>query len=603
MALLQALLGIGFLLFIHELGHFLAARACGVRVEVFALGMGPRLFGFKRNGTDYRIAAFPIGGYVKMAGDDLSGSGANDELYSKPPWQRFFIFSGGILMNFLFALIMIPVLFRIGVPMQPPVVGQISQGSPAWQAGILEGDRLSNLNGRTLHSFSDFASSVALSDVDEILKLQVDRGGESHLELKLQAQYNEVSGMPTVGVNRAITAAVIPDSVATRAGLLATDQLLSINGVSLDQPGATRLLLTEAIIQGQDLELTFLRDGLTASMILQAEQIESGSRAQLGVFEARNQVRELRPGHDTGLEIGDLVLSAGEQAVRSVEVIQAAALGLGQIPELTVQRGAAILKLQPQMSGSEFASMVWLDSEPGTLRITVRPDGPAAAAGLMNGDQIMRAGSNAEILDSFADLRNMLARVQEQYQSANPDADTASASPMDAFPLMVLREGKTLDIAVIPGTSPSWDFGLAFQYRTEILQEKSAFKAISTGLAQAKSMVRDAFLSFERIVTGRISTKNLGGIITISRTTHSVATVGFVPLLFFLCMISIHLGVLNLLPIPALDGGHLLFLLVESIRGKPVSERVQIWFNLGGFVLIMGLVIFVTFLDIKRLVP
>ncbi len=171
MAILLTIFGIGFLLFIHELGHFLAARAAGVRVEVFALGMGPRIAGFRRGDTDYRIAAIPIGGYVKMAGEDMLGDGADDELFSKPPRWRFLIFSGGILMNFLFALLLIPVLFRIGVPVQAPIVGSVEAGSPAWDAGVRSGDRLLSLNDNRLFSFSDFASTDALSDVEESLTL------------------------------------------------------------------------------------------------------------------------------------------------------------------------------------------------------------------------------------------------------------------------------------------------------------------------------------------------------------------------------------------------------------------------------------------------
>jgi len=106
--------------------------------------------------------------------------------------------------------------------------------------------------------------------------------------------------------------------------------------------------------------------------------------------------------------------------------------------------------------------------------------------------------------------------------------------------------------------------------------------------------------TLSRVLGGGIDSSNLGGIMTIGVITHSFAEQGWIPLLFFLCMISIHLGVLNLLPIPGLDGGHLMFLIYELLRGKPVSEQAQGMINLAGFLLVISMVIFVTTLDIQR---
>ena len=108
LATLFTVLGIGLLLFFHEGGHYLAARAAGVRVDVFSLGFGPRLFGFKKGDTDYRISLIPLGGYVRMAGEENSSS--PDGLLGKSVGWRFLIFAGGILANFLIALIIIPIL-------------------------------------------------------------------------------------------------------------------------------------------------------------------------------------------------------------------------------------------------------------------------------------------------------------------------------------------------------------------------------------------------------------------------------------------------------------------------------------------------------------
>ena len=124
-SILLAALGISFLIFIHELGHFLAARAFGVRVETFSIGFGPRLFGWRRGQTDYRLSLVPLGGYVKMAGEygDLRDGTvlAADDLSAKPPWQRAIIFAGGVIVNVLFAFVAFPVAFALGVPFTAPV--------------------------------------------------------------------------------------------------------------------------------------------------------------------------------------------------------------------------------------------------------------------------------------------------------------------------------------------------------------------------------------------------------------------------------------------------------------------------------------------------
>jgi len=140
---------LGVLIFVHELGHFLMARRIGVRVLTFSLGFGPKLLAFRRGDTEYCISAIPLGGYVKMAGEnpDDARTGASDEFLSKSKWQRFQVLIMGPAMNILLAVVVMAVVLAQGAEVpayhdQPPVIGSVKAGSPAAMAGLVRGDVL-----------------------------------------------------------------------------------------------------------------------------------------------------------------------------------------------------------------------------------------------------------------------------------------------------------------------------------------------------------------------------------------------------------------------------------------------------------------------------
>src|SRR5262245_49431786 len=169
--------GIGLVVFVHELGHFLVAKRCGVRVETFSLGFGPRLLGFKRGDTDYRLCLVPIGGYVKMAGDAPGDALQMDgtELPSKSVGQRFAIFSAGVAMNVVFAVVVLPIVLAIGVQFHSTRIGGVQVGGPAWRAGLERGDEVRSVSGHKVDDFNDVMAEVALSGSDAV-ELEVVRG-------------------------------------------------------------------------------------------------------------------------------------------------------------------------------------------------------------------------------------------------------------------------------------------------------------------------------------------------------------------------------------------------------------------------------------------
>ena len=158
---------IGVLVFVHELGHFLAARRIGVRVLKFSLGFGPRLVGFTRGDTEYCVSAVPLGGYVKMAGENAEDprSGQPDEFLSKTKWQRFQVLIMGPAMNVGLAVVLLAVVLAQGADVpayldQLPVVGGIEKSSPAERAGFQPGDRVLTVAGREIRTWEEFDVAI-----------------------------------------------------------------------------------------------------------------------------------------------------------------------------------------------------------------------------------------------------------------------------------------------------------------------------------------------------------------------------------------------------------------------------------------------------------
>ncbi|MBM3986233.1 MAG: RIP metalloprotease RseP, partial [Planctomycetes bacterium] len=246
-SILLAALGISFLIFIHELGHFLAARLFNVRVETFSVGFGPRVWGFRRGETDYRLSAVPLGGYVKMAGEygELRDGStlAADDLTAKPPWQRAVIFSAGVVVNVIFAFIVFPVAFSLGVPFTAPVIGSVAEGGPAWQAGVQPGDEVLAVDGHRVYGFPDVALEVALSD-PEGTTLRLRRDGRE-TEVVLRAARNTQEDRLEIGVGPASSRrlSVERDGLAWSAGLRPGDELVDVDGVPLSADEAPDAVL------------------------------------------------------------------------------------------------------------------------------------------------------------------------------------------------------------------------------------------------------------------------------------------------------------------------------------------------------------------------
>ena len=279
------ILGLGLIIFVHEFGHFLVAKLFGVRVHVLSLGFGKRLWGFDFRGTDYRIAALPLGGYVQMAGvQPEEATGDPGDFYFKPRWQRILVYLAGPAMNVALAVLLIAGVFMVGHEAQgvqdaPPEIGRVAEGYPAAEAGLGPGDLVVAVDGEPMKNWSDFAFLVSTSP-DRLLRLEVENAGETR-QLTLQPG-KDVRGHGVLGALPKFElklAAIYKDTPAHRAGLKAGDTVRAIDG----EPVSDTLMFVEMVQPraGEQLVLTVERDG--EAMDIPVVPAEVDGKGQVGV--------------------------------------------------------------------------------------------------------------------------------------------------------------------------------------------------------------------------------------------------------------------------------------------------------------------------------
>jgi regulator of sigma E protease len=281
---------LGVMILVHEWGHFVVAKAFGVRVEIFSIGFGPRLWGHKKGDTDYRLSALPLGGYVKMAGDNPleDRKGDPDEFLSKPRWQRVVIAMAGPATNIILSIVIVSGLYMHGSKQpayldRPMVLAGVLQNSTAQKSGLAAGDHIVKIDGVSNPTWDRAQLELMSTLPGHSLSLVVERDGrEFSTSVPAGPSMENIFGYPA---DRLIIEAVMPGTPAERSGLKAGDEILAVNGKSL--ASGTELPSIVDQLQGKPLNLEILRGDRKMLVVVRAQQVNAGngvSRWQIGVL-------------------------------------------------------------------------------------------------------------------------------------------------------------------------------------------------------------------------------------------------------------------------------------------------------------------------------
>jgi regulator of sigma E protease len=587
------IIGIGLLIFIHELGHFLMAKKIGVKVLAFSLGFGPAILKKKWGETEYRLSLIPLGGYVKLAGEspDEGKTGAKWEYASKSVGQRASVIIAGVVLNAVLAFIAFIVAFQIGVPFITSEVGQVMPGSPAWEAGIQKGDKIIEADGNKDIDFEDLFTIVALSDTDEGIDLKVERGNNV-FGVNVIPEYDDEYGIQRMGIMPAtgleidkIFAFENNDSPASNAGIQVEDVVVAVNGNHISTEDEFREI--EASSAGKEMLITVLRDNKEIELKVTPSK---ATRWMLGISCATatlDGVKNNSLASKTGLIKGDEIIEINSKPVTGFTSIKN--LIIGSEDEnciISVKRGNTFTLIAVPLTDTK-AKEEFLDGLTPFYGLKVDSlveEFPAEKIGLMPGDMIVSLNEK-----ELKDWNNLLQIVTMSY-----------GKPMT---IEWVRGNERFVSTIEPKKdekNAAGRIGIKFKEKT-VIKKYGLMGSCVIGTQKAIINVQRLYLTIKGFVSQRLSTKNVGGVILIAQASYESAKVGVGKLVYFLGILSLQLALLNILPIPVLDGGHLLFLAIEKVKGSPVSQRTLAIAQYIGFGLIITLVIYATRNDIMRL--
>ena len=519
---------LGILIFVHELGHFMVARWAGVYVKKFYLGFdigGLKLFRYRGKETEYGIGILPLGGYVKMAGQEdvpASDEEAQEKLAEEDkdiPLDRRFdhksirsrvaIIVAGPVMNLILGLVVFIIVAFIGIQvpihMSEPLIGGVEEGLPAAAAGVIPGDRIVAVDGVKTDNWEDLFYQIMRTESGREIGMTISRG-EKRIDTKITPEKFLGTRYSRIGIapgGQVLTWVVQTDSPAYAAGFQVGDVIREINGIPVLSP------MIEYYLPDPE-----------------ADEI---------------QLTGYHPDLDEVFQV--------ELPISPVSIIRGLYLDGGRVDNIDYRAEGELLSLK---KGDQVVAVDGAEVSPDEVIGVIR----AAAPGSILELGIERSG------------------------------------------WMFFKPSKEFTVRAEVSSMPSLK-GVVIHYSPEeVTVQYSGWKAVEAGAGMAVESVRKMLDLFYLMISGRIKTSEVSGPVGIFKITSQVS--GLSRLLYLLALISINLGIINLFPLPVLDGGHLLFFLIEAVIRRPLSEKFMLIAQQTGLALIGILFILVTYNDILR---
>jgi len=668
--ILLAALGFGAVIMIHELGHFLIAKLCGIKIEMFSIGFPPTLLSFQKtakgfrirvlpqfgadetaaedSGTAYCIGLIPFGGFVKMLGQSDSGAVEQTKnprsFANKPIWQRIAVVAGGVVFNAIGAMILFMALFLYGLELTPPIVGKVIPNSPADVAGLKTGDRIVEINGENFIDYTSVVLAAAFADKDRPVEMKVEKSDGSVTEVKLvsEKQINNTTGLRAFGIGQPTSSTVnrrmkdpkkiklLYETAKFRPG----DVITALNGKPLTKPWQLDAYAAAA---------------LTPTAVLTVSRCyPAGSAKTTAQVEAPMVCIPYYPNFRNEFDLANVysivprlkVLAVSEPPTFSGMTSKIKHwLGIKdekpqpdkprlKEDDIIIQVGDAV---NPTYKDLRDQTVSHKDKPLPLVVLRKDPAGKLTSTTIVM-EPSVKAGDNGRVTLGFVPALDMEHAVAAHTieSSTGPGAlpipagaeitkvdGQAVKSFYDVIRLIRQNSGQRISIEYLTGADaggigfdvPEQDaihmqsemlLAAELEFYQETYKAKNPSQAIFWGVKRTWQFIEQSVLTFAGLFSKTVPVSSLSGPVGIASISYKMAGQSIADLLYFLGLLSSCLAVMNLLPLPIVDGGVILLLIIEKIRGVPLNTKVQEIITWVGLVFLLSVFLWVTYNDILR---
>ncbi|MEZ4742430.1 MAG: RIP metalloprotease RseP [Bdellovibrionota bacterium] len=560
---------LGILVFVHEFGHFIVGKLCGIGVEIFSIGFGPRIFGFRHNGTDYRISWIPLGGYVKFAGsmpsEDVPDRFIGKELYRASLLKRFFVISAGPFGNLLLAAVVYFILGTAGINHPSSVIGEVRPESPADRAGFMSGDQVIAIDDNKVEKWRDLQEIISKSAGKNLLVRILRDEKPIDLQVSPASVTQENMNGKKVQIGRVgigygflppLVSMLSKDSELAKQGMKTGDSIYSIE------------------FNGNEYLIKSWAEFLAKLNQAYQDQVDS-LKINWSTVPSENSGNSKDQPSETPQKIHSAtILTTIWKTTEFNNEVQ------------MLINAKAMNAFRKKLAESLFLSdaQLTISKASGTLDKTLKQN-----------DRILEF-SHTQVRDIYH-LQELISENKEaSVELLINRKDQELKLKIDLKPVEVQKPSGLEIVYVLPVSF----IGASIEPDPVIEKYDNIFAASWYGIKQTVAHSGMLAASIWGLITGDVPLKALGGPMLIAKVAGDSAKLGWQAFLTSMALISINLGMINLFPIPVLDGGQLVIVGIEAVRRKRLSEAAIENYQKIGFVMVMSLVVLATYNDISR---